>query len=80
MVGRQSICMEREGPAQSINRSNDRDGCIPSRVGGPLPGHLHGGTTVQARKHISHKLSGTFSRIPSSQVLHKEHGVLFCHG
>ena len=74
MVEKQSSCMEWEGPTPSIHRSYHRDRCIPPRMGGPLPRHLHWGTMIQARKPIPYKLPGTSSRIPSRPVFHKELG------
>ena len=74
MVEKQSSCMEWEGPTPSIHRSYHRDRCIPQRVGGPLPRHLHWGTMAQARKPIPYNLPRTSSRIPSRPVFHKEIG------
>lgn len=51
----------------------------PFKSGGPLPRHFDWGTMVQARKHIPHKLPGTFGRISSCQVFHKGLGKCSAH-
>ena len=71
VVEGQPSCMEWKGPSPSVDGPHHRDRCIPSRLGGPLPGHFNRGAMVSKGKHVSYKLFRTASRVPGCQMFYQ---------
>ena len=61
--------LEREGNPSTEATVDNRIGCFPARLGGPLRRGFHRRPVVTRRKVQAHKLSGTDGRFPGSKNL-----------